>query len=262
MKLVTSAPIMKLTTLVKMASAFLRPDKTVIRFMALAALISGVTPRAGATAMNICFNDGGNNAGSGVVDVENGYAVCGEFIVTAGLAAGDWTLAGGTPSAAGSGVSPNGYFNYDNMVYLGSDPYLTTTGGLLFTNSQGDQLNIWAEGPDTYSMWAVSNDGTYYVEAGVYPGFPAATSCGSSTITNDPAVHATLPSAPALSIQPGANGVTLLWPTSGTTYRLLESTCCTGNWIADTNPVSVVNGTNQVTVPATSGNLNFMLVSP
>jgi len=253
---------MKPTNIAKMAPAFLLTYKTVIKFMALAALIFSVTPRAGATAMNISFDDGGNNAGYGVIDVEGGYAVCGEFIVTVGLAAGDWTLAGGTPSAIGSGVSPNGYFNYDNMVSLDSDPYLTTTGGLLFTNSLGDQLNIWAEGPDTYSMWAASSDGTYYVEAGVYPGFPDATSCGLSTITNNPALYATLPSAPALSIQPAANGVTLLWPASGTTYRLLQNTCCSTNWVANTNAVSVVNGTNQVTVPTTSGNVNFMLVSP
>ncbi|HEY3761176.1 MAG TPA: hypothetical protein VGN23_05465 [Verrucomicrobiae bacterium] len=246
-----------------MNPAFFLTYKTVIKFMALAALIFSVTTRADATAMNISFDDGGNNTGCGVIDVENGYAVCGEFIVTVGLAAGDWTLAGGTPSAAGSGASPNGYFNYDNMVSLDSDPYLTTTGGLLFTNSAGDQLNIWAEGPDTYSMWAVSSDGTYYVEAGVYPNFPNATSCGSSTITNNPAVYATLPSAPALSIQPAANGVMLLWPVSGTTYRLLQNIdCCSTNWIANTNTVSVVNGTNQVMVPSTSGKLNFRLVSP
>jgi hypothetical protein len=254
---------MKPETIVKMAPAFLFTFKTVIKFMALAALILSLTNRAGATAMNISFNDGGNNAGSGVIDVEDGYAVCGEFVVTVGLAAGDWFLAGGTASTPGAGSSPNGYFNYDNMVSLDSDPYLTTTGGLLFTNSVGDQLNIWAEGPDTYSMWAASSDGTYYVEAGVYPGFPQATSCGSSTITNNPAVYATLPSAPALSIQPAANGVTLLWPASGTTYRLLQNTdCCSTNWIANTNLVSVVNGTNQVTVPMSCGKLTFRLVSP
>lgn len=246
-----------------MPSAFLLAYKTVIKFMALAALIFSVTIQAGATAMDISFDDGGNNTGSGVIDVENGYAVCGEFIVTAGLAAGDWTLTGGTASTAGSGVSPSGYFNYDNMVSLDSDPYLTTTGGLLFTNSVGDQLNIWAEGPDTYSMWAVNNNGTYYVEAGVYPGFPNATSCGSSTITNNPATFATLPSAPALSIHAAANGITLLWPASGTTYRLLQnSDPINPNWVDNTDPVTLVDGTNQVTVPLTSGNLVFRLVSP
>src|SRR5580658_3304538 len=98
---------MKPVTIVKMTAAFLFTYKTVIKFMALTALVLSITTQAGATAMNISFNDGGNNAGSGVIDVEGGYAVCGEFIVTAGLAAGDWILAGGTPSAAGSGVSPN-----------------------------------------------------------------------------------------------------------------------------------------------------------
>lgn len=212
--------------------------------------------------MSISFDDGGNNVGSGIVDVEGGYAVSGDFVVTAGLASGTWTLTGGTPSSAGSGSSPNGYFNYDNMVFLDSDPYLTTSGGLLFTNDSGDQLNIWANAPDTYCMWAADTNGNYYVQAGFYAGFPDATGYGTSTITNAPP-EVTPPSPPQLSIQSIANGLTLSWPASGPVFRVLQNAdLTTTNWVANTNTVIVVNGTNQVTIPVTSGNLFFRLVNP
>jgi hypothetical protein len=215
--------------------------------------------------MNISFDDGGSNVGSGVVDVEGGYAVSGGFQVTAGLAAGCWTLTGGTPASAGSGSSPNGYFNYDNMVFLGADPYLTTSGGLLFTNCAGDQLNLWANAPGTYCLWAANTGGGYYVEAGSYPGFSGATGYGSSIIiTNLPEPTATTSASPVtLNITPAANGVVLSWPASGTVFRLLQNAdLTTTNWVVNTNDVSVANGTNQVTVTTAAGNLFFQLINP
>jgi len=237
-----------------------------MKLLVLSALVLSLTPRAGATLISISFDDGGNNVGSGVIDVEGGYAIAGDFLVTAGLASGDWFLTGGTPSFAGSGVSPNGYFNYDNMVFLDSDPYLTTSGGLLFTNDLGYQLNIWANSPRVYCMWAANSGGGYFVEAGSYPGFSGTTGFGTSTITNAPdsgTNTTTLPSPPTLSIQPTANGIMLLWPASASGFRLLQnSDQCTTNWVDNTNEISVVNGTNQVTISRTSGNLFFRLVNP
>jgi hypothetical protein len=160
--------------------------QTVIKLMTLAAVALHVTSQACAGLVVINFDDGGNNSGSGATDVEDGYAISGNFIMTVGLAAGDWTLTGGTPSSPGSGSSPSGFFKYDNMVNLGSDPFLTTTGGLLFTDSNGDQLNIWAARPGTYDLWAVNSAGVYYVEAGAYPGYPDATSSGTVTVTAVP----------------------------------------------------------------------------
>ena len=226
--------------------------------MTTAALVLSLMSQARATLMSISFDDGGNNVGSGVVDVEGGYAVSGDFIVTVGLASGEWILTGGTPSSAGSGSSPNGYFNYDDMVFPNSDPYLTTNGGLLFTNSLGDQLNIWDNAPDTYCMWAADTNGAYYVEAGYYSGFSDATGYGTSTLTD-----LTPPSPPLLSIQPTANGITLSWLDSGSVFRVQQnSDPTTTNWVVNTNAVTTVNGTNQVTVPVTSGNLFFRLVNP
>ena len=66
-----------------------------------------------------------------------------------------------------------------------------------------------------------------------------------------------------LSIQPAANGVTLFWPVTTTIYRLQQnSDLTTANWVSNTIPISVVNGTNQVTVSPAAGNLFFRLINP
>jgi hypothetical protein len=70
-------------------------------------------------------------------------------------------------------------------------------------------------------------------------------------------------SPPLLSFQTTANGLTLAWQSSGAVFRVLQNAdLTTTNWVANTNTVIVVNGTNQVTIPMTSGNLFFRLVNP
>jgi hypothetical protein len=238
--------------------------KSLIRYTALAALAFTLTARAGASLMYISFDDGGNNVGAGVIDVEDGYAVDGYFTVSAGLATGDWTLFDGTAASPGAGSSPGGFFNYDNLVYLGSDPYLSLNGGLLFTNTTGDQLNLWADAPDTYSLWAADGSGNYYVQAGYYSGFSGATGYGTSTITNAPAGTGVVQiTAPTLSIQPAADGFTLLWADTGTAFRLLQNTdLTTTNWVASTNQVTLASGTNSAAITATTGSLFFRLITP
>jgi hypothetical protein len=66
-----------------------------------------------------------------------------------------------------------------------------------------------------------------------------------------------------LSIQPATNGITLLWPVSAPVYRLQQSTnFASASWASNAIPVSVVNGTNQVTIYPSSGNLFFRLINP
>ena len=68
---------------------------------------------------------------------------------------------------------------------------------------------------------------------------------------------------PVLSIQPTTTGVVLLWPASSTIFRLLQNTNpMVTNWVANTNSISVVNGTNQVTISPAVGNMFFELVNP
>jgi hypothetical protein len=77
-------------------------------------------------------------------------------------------------------------------------------------------------------------------------------------------VYPTLLSAPpTLGIQPATTGVTLFWPVTTTTYRLQQNAdLTTANWVSNTLPINVVNGTNQVTVSPANGNLFFRLTNP
>ena len=113
----------------------------------------------------ITFTDpGADNVGSGQIDVVGGYAVSGYFDVTAGAATGAWTLyaAGGTGGTWNSLLtSPLGAFTYDNAVYLNPNTnpqypgssYLDN-GGLLFTDGNNDELNLWGNGNGVYSLYA------------------------------------------------------------------------------------------------------------
>jgi hypothetical protein len=125
-----------------------------------------------ANLYEITFTDpGANNVGSGQIDVEGGYAVSGNFDVTAGTAAGAWNLytVGGTGGTWDSQLtSPLGAFIYDNAVYLNPDSnpqypgssYLDNAG-LLFTDANNNELNLWGDGNGVYSFYADINGVKY-----------------------------------------------------------------------------------------------------
>jgi hypothetical protein len=124
-------------------------------------------------------------------------------------------------------------------------PSITITGGVY----DGDGL------PMSFSV-AASVVSQTYVDV-LTPGASYTSASGT--------VYPTLLSAapPPLGIQPAANGVTLFWPVTTATYRLEQnSDLTTANWIASTNPVNAVSGTNQVTVSPAAGNLFFRLINP
>lgn len=112
-------------------------------------------------------------SGYGQLDVVGGYSVSGTFTVTSGPldALGVWILTGGSTLPPGYLSSPSGQFQYDNAIYPGSDPFLSTTAGLLFTRSGSgsDELNIWANSANNYSLWTESG-GSYTHEFGAWPG--------------------------------------------------------------------------------------------
>jgi hypothetical protein len=110
-------------------------------------------------------------SGYGQIVVEGGYSISGTFTVTSGPSdvLGVWTLTGGSSPPPSYLISPSGKFDYDNAIYPGSDPFLTTTAGILFTRSGGDELNIWANNPNNYSLWTESG-GNYVEQFGAYPG--------------------------------------------------------------------------------------------
>jgi hypothetical protein len=118
-----------------------------------------------AALYEITFNDRNVNVGSGQIDVEfannNFYAASGSLDVTAGAAIGAWTLytAGGTTPYPGSITSPRGAFIYNNAMYpTGQNPQYPDTNplldvyGLLFTDSNQDELNLWGNADGTYTL--------------------------------------------------------------------------------------------------------------
>jgi hypothetical protein len=113
----------------------------------------------------ITFDDGKGDVGSGQIDIEsangNSYAATGFLNVTAGQALGDWTLyvAGGTTPYPGYITSPLNAFLYNNAVYpTGQNPQYGDGGplldvyGLLFTDSNKDELNLWGNTNGIYTL--------------------------------------------------------------------------------------------------------------
>jgi len=130
----------------------------------LAALIGGANP-AVAGIYQITFNDGQGDSGSGQIDVESGnncnYACSGYLNVTSGGAAGNWSLytAAGACAYPGYMYSPSGAYIYNNAVYVGgSNPQYPAANplldyyGLLFTQSNGNELNLWGNTDGSYTL--------------------------------------------------------------------------------------------------------------
>jgi hypothetical protein len=124
-----------------------------------------ITP-AGAALYDITFDDGSGNVGTGQVDVQpagnnNFYASSGYLTVTAGGASGNWNLyaAGGTTPYPGYLYSPSGGYIYNNAVYpSGQNPQFPSVNslldlyGLLFTQGNGNELNLWGNADGTYTL--------------------------------------------------------------------------------------------------------------
>lgn len=124
------------------------------------------TTQAGAALYDITFDDGNGNVGTGQVDVQAGannnfYAYSGYLQVTSGGASGSWNLytAGGTTPYPGYLYSPSGGYIYNNAVYpTGQNPQypgvnsLLDVYGLLFTQGNGNELNLWGNADGTYNL--------------------------------------------------------------------------------------------------------------
>ena len=123
------------------------------------------TSASHAALYGITFNDRDINVGSGQIDVESAnnkyYAADGYLDVTAGEAIGTWALyvSGGTTPYPGYIYSPSGAFIYNNAVYpTGQNPQYPATNpllddyGLLFTQNNGNELNLWGNAAGTYTL--------------------------------------------------------------------------------------------------------------
>ena len=68
---------------------------------------------------------------------------------------------------------------------------------------------------------------------------------------------------PALTITRSASTVIISWPTNATGFGLQQSSALgSPNWVGVTNPVSIVNARNQVSVPVTNRTNFYRLKSP
>ncbi len=140
-----------------------------------------------------------------------------------------------------------------NHIYFN---FSATDGGYV-----GFQTLPFYTGDNYWSCGASNNSDVYQGLAAVPDAYNV-----SSTIyvaETGKQIIATVISPPTLAIQPATNGVVLLWPVSPTLYRLQQRTnLTTANWVSNTIPLSVVNGTNQVKVSPAAGNMFYRLINP
>jgi len=164
-------------------------------------------------------------------------------------------LAFSGPAAYGSVSGPIGGVNQTNTISLVANVAVGYANLIIVPS-------IYAFG------YANNQDGAYFVGS-VTTSIASQTyvdvlTPGASYTSASGTVYPTLLSAPpTLRIQPATNGITLFWPVTTTVYRLQHnSDLTTANWVSNTIPVSVVSGTNQVTVSPATGNLFFRLINP
>ncbi len=131
--------------------------KVALRLVLGLALIVGLAPAAQAdTIFNFSFV-AGPNVGSGTlraVEVAAGkYGVTGGTLDLTGPVAGTyalWTEHVPPYNDGGYWYTPSGKFIIDNMLFPANNPKLTSNG-LLFLGG-GREVNIWGNGPDSYSF--------------------------------------------------------------------------------------------------------------
>ncbi len=151
-----------------------------------------VAPRASAGVYelyDITFNDSQGDSGYGQIEVNcdnnNYYTACAGFLdLATGTAAGVWTLytGGGSSSYPGYLTSPSGAYWYNNAVYPeGNNPQYPNTDvildlyGLLFTQSNGNEVNLWGNADGTYTLggningWQNFNVEVTFVDPTVIP---------------------------------------------------------------------------------------------
>lgn len=112
------------------------------------ALVMAVQARA--SLYDITFT-GGGSAANGQIDVVGNDAVSGYLTVTAGAqSVGTYDLIPGSGTMYGAG---GGGFNYDNQVFVASNPFLDN-GGLLFGGGN-TLINLWGDGVNQYSLYGL-----------------------------------------------------------------------------------------------------------
>jgi hypothetical protein len=130
---------------------------------------------ASATAiLGVEVINGQNYATSGSLNLSGSLNVSGTALALT-IEGNSWNISGGTVQPPPNLKSPSGNFVYDNWVDINapaSGVFLSATVGLLFTDPSGDELNIWENSPNNYSLFVnlVGTGSQYQVNLGPWPG--------------------------------------------------------------------------------------------
>jgi hypothetical protein len=169
-----------------------------------------------------------------------------------------------TTSGGGLGISPNGVFY--------ATPQTQEFG--TFNPIDGTYTHITnparPAGPSqSYAALAFDGNTLYGINLGTPPHLVIFDSLGNVTdLGTTPALIDGIAFVPPavnakLSISVATNTVIVSWPPSASAFRLQQNTNVnTTTWVSNANSVSQVNGTNQVTLPASGSKMFFRLVYP
>ncbi len=136
--------------------------KTLKLQLALAACVAGMVVQSHAQLYDITFT-GGSSAANGQINVVGGMATSGYLDITAGANQGTYSLVsltsplitGGTPSVPSVRFTDGTDLIFDNVVNVGSDPFLDGNG-LVFANDNLIGFNLWGNSPGSYTLFDVS----------------------------------------------------------------------------------------------------------
>jgi len=107
----------------------------------------------------------GTQTGSGTLNVISEGA--GEYLATAGTITVTGTQDTGTfpllPGGPSTVTSPNGGFDYDNLIFPSANPTIDVEG-LLFNGGGGLEINIWGNSAGNYSFYTGTASGNYPIQ--------------------------------------------------------------------------------------------------
>lgn len=143
----------------------------------------------------------------------------------------------------------------------GAPPY-TATGSVNLASGDPIQITlVYANGTITAKLTDLSTSATFTTSLNVnipalvggnsaYIGFTGSDGATTSTQQIYNFIHVGLAS---LTAQVSGNNIILTWPQNVGGYQLQQTSALGSPWQADADPVTLINGFNQVTVPAGTG---------
>jgi hypothetical protein len=231
---------------------------------ALVTVVGSFNAGARNTMADLAFDQDGNLFGIGANPVPTLHSI--------NLSTGQATAIGssglpGFTAGGGLDISSGGIFY---AVPQGNDfgTYNRTTGAYTFIGTSATP----AGSPSSYGALAFDGNTLYGVNEGegITPHLVTfdvssghITDIGPTVTNIDGIAFQPTPVQPALTIQRVTNSVVLSWPASAIGYRLQQNTnLVTATWDSNQDPITITNGTKQVTVTNVTGNKFYRLINP